>query len=141
MTPENEILRELRQISKISLLANAKAIETELGKLANTNDKKKMWVLIDGKRRVKDIAKDGNVSERAVNYFIAAARAAGLINYKEREPPIKLLEYSPPSWIMLTLEKVASAVETVVKEAPQVTLENLEQQISPNKTEGVEKNG
>lgn len=129
MTLEDEILRELRQISKISLLANAGTIETELEKLASTNYKKKIWVLIDGNRMAKDIAKDGNVSERAVNYFVAAALAADLIEYKKGEPPRKLLEYSPPTWITLTLEKEARAIEPITTEVSQATLETVEQPV------------
>jgi len=109
MTIESEILKDLRQISKISLLANAEAVENELEKLLNTKERKRMWVLINGKRMVKDIAKEVNVSERAVNYFIAAALAANLVDYKKGEPPSKMLDYSPPSWIMLTLEKPEGA--------------------------------
>ena len=37
-------LRELKKISKILLLANATIIETELSKIAMTNDRKRIWV-------------------------------------------------------------------------------------------------
>jgi hypothetical protein len=141
MTLEEDILKELRQISKITLLANARVIEAELGKLANTTDKKKIWVLIDGKRMAKDIAKDGDVSERAVNYFITAASAANFIKYKKMEPPSKLLEYSPPDWINLLTEKGEEASGTSQTQATQETLTTLEQSNLAKKTSGVEKNG
>jgi hypothetical protein len=139
MILENEILSELRQISKIAMLANAKVIETELGKIANTNDKKKIWVLIDGKRMAKDIAREGDVSERAVNYFVSAAYAANLVNYKKMEPPSKLLEFSPPDWVNLVLEKGMSPNEKIQNVVSKATSANREQSVSDNK--GAEKNG
>ena len=140
MTQESEILRELRHLSKISLLANAKAIEAELDRLASTDDRKRIWVLIDGKRMAKDIAVDAAVSERTVNYFLAAAQTADLIEYEKREPPSKLLKYSPPSWIELALAKAVGGSEASATEATQATLEALKQSDASD-TVGDEKNG
>lgn len=94
-------LRELRKISKILILANASVIEKELSKIATSNARKKMWVLIDGKRMAKDIAKEIGVTQMAVSYFLSAAVAAELIEYAPREPPSKILDYVPPSWLEL----------------------------------------
>jgi hypothetical protein len=49
-------LHELKKISKILLLAFAPAIEKELSKVITSKARKKMWILIDGKRMPKDIA-------------------------------------------------------------------------------------
>lgn len=101
MMSDSDILRELRKISKIPLLANSTSVERELEKVVSTEDKKRMWVLIDGKRMPKDIANDGKVSERAVNYFLTAASAAEVVDYTKGKPPRRTLDYIPPAWIEL----------------------------------------
>jgi hypothetical protein len=94
-------LAELKKISKILLLANASVIESELGKIATSDDRKRMWVLIDGVRMPKDIATQLNVTDRAVRYFLDGLAAGGFIENVKGEPPKKILDYVPPSWIEL----------------------------------------
>lgn len=100
------ILRELRKISKILTLANATIIEEELAKIANSDARKKMWVLIDGKRMPKDLAEETGVTNMAVSKFLKAATKAECIEYIQREPPRRIWDYVPPSWIeLLELEE------------------------------------
>ena len=94
-------LRELRKISRILILANASVIEKELSKIATTEERKKMWVLMDGKRMPKDIASESGVTPMAVSYFLSAGVAAGLIEYRRGESPRRILDYVPPAWIEL----------------------------------------
>lgn len=101
MVEPDKTLRELKKISKILILANASTIEKELSKIATSDARKKMWVLIDGKRMAKDIASEIGVTQMAVSYFLSAASAAELIEYAPREPPRKIVDYVPPSWIEL----------------------------------------
>jgi len=102
---DNATLHELKKISKILTLVNAAAIEKELSKIANTDARKKMWVLIDGQRMPKNIAKEVGVTQMAVSYFLNTASAADFIEYTQREPPRKILDYVPPSWIDLVLKE------------------------------------
>lgn len=101
MVETNATLRELRKISRILILANASVIEKELSEIATSNVRKKIWVLIDGKRMAKDIAKEIGITQMAVSYFLSAAVAAELIEYTPRKPPRRILDYVPPSWIEL----------------------------------------
>jgi len=110
-------LRELRKISKILILANAGEVEKELSKIASTNDRKKMWLLIDGKRMPADIAKEAGVTAMTVSYFLSAAVAAELVEYKRGEPPRRILDYVPPSWIELVKLPTTSAVAEEVHQA------------------------
>jgi hypothetical protein len=104
LSSEDELsLRELKKISKILTLANAPILEKELSKIANSDTRKKMWVLIDGKRMPKDITKEVGVSLMAVSRFLDGASVAGLVEYTQREPPRKTLDYTPPSWINLVM--------------------------------------
>jgi len=110
-------LRELKKISKVLILANAGAVEKELSKIASTNDRKKMWLLMDGKRMPADIAKEASVTAMAVSYFLSAAVAAELVEYKRGEPPRRILDYVPPSWIELVKLPTTSAVAEEVHQA------------------------
>lgn len=94
-------LKELRKISKILILANSGAVEKELAKFATTNERKKMWILIDGKRMPGDIARGAGVTAMAVSNFLNAGLTAELVDYKRGEPPRRILDYVPPSWIEL----------------------------------------
>ena len=109
------VLRELQKISKILMLANAEIVENELSKIASTEDRKKMWVLIDGQRMPKEIADTVGVTPMAVSYFLSSAVTAGLIEYIQGTPPRRILDYVPPAWI----EATGSAVtDTVHAEKP-----------------------
>ncbi|MDG6913710.1 MAG: hypothetical protein JRN34_04990 [Nitrososphaerota archaeon] len=125
-----DTLRELRKISKILLLVNAQLVEKEIGRIASTNDRKKMWVLIDGKRSSKDIADLVGVTPRGVNIFLREARLAGFIDYVE-EHPMKILDYVPAAWIAL----VPSEEEAGKGEQGIVAGETLD--MAPSKQENV----
>lgn len=113
---ENElILKELKAIKKILLLVNSKQIEQEIEKIASTKERKCMWVLMDGKRTLKEIAGIIEVTVRAVQLFSSQAYAAGLIEYERGKPPIRLLDYVPPSWIDL-IKLPEEKEETEIKE-------------------------
>jgi hypothetical protein len=114
---DNAILHELKKISKILTLVNAAAIEKELSKIANTDARKKMWVLIDGQRMPKNIAKEVGVTQMAVSYFLNIASAADFIEYTQREPPHKILDYVPPSWIDLVLKEKGGVEQETSKKA------------------------
>lgn len=99
--PEKLILKELRRISKILTLSYADTIEKELGKVATTDDRKMIWLLIDSNSMSKDIAKEVGITERSVNRFLKIAENAGLIENPKKKPPKRIIDYVPPSWIDL----------------------------------------
>jgi hypothetical protein len=124
---DTPILNELRKISKLLMLVHSGAIETEIEKIAHSESRKKMWVLIDGKRMPKDIAKEAKVTSMAVSYFLDSASAAGFVQYTQREPPKKILDYMPPSWIALVITEQevepTKNKETVDSKASATTIE------------------
>ena len=98
------ILKELQRIYKILTLVHGKYIEEELEKIANTNKRKVMWVLMDGEKMTKDIANILGVSEMAVSKFLKKLSIAGFATNPKGKPPKRMIDYVPPSWIDL-LEK------------------------------------
>jgi hypothetical protein len=112
MVQQDPALRELRLISKVLILANAGAIEKELSKIATTDERKKMWVLIDGKHMPKEIADQAGVTQMAVSNFVNAGVASELIEYTKGKPPIRTLSYVPPEWTSLVTSSSSEASET-----------------------------
>ena len=128
MISDGDVLRELRIISKILLFANSAAVEKELEKVAPTEERKKVWVLIDGKRMPKDIATDGKVGERTVNYFLIAASAVDIVEYTKGKPPRRSLDYVPPAWVELV--KLPESNEGKSEEHDQTTMNHQGAQAS-----------
>jgi len=94
-------LEELRKIYKILLLSNSEKIEKELSKLVTSDERKKIWVLIDGKRSTKEIAKIVGVAVRSVNRFLDIGEKMGFVENEWGKPPRKIVDYTPSSWIEL----------------------------------------
>ena len=117
-------LRELRKISRILILANSVPVERELSKIANTNERKKMWVLMDGTRMPKDLAKEAGLTPMAVSNFLAAGVAAEMIEYERGKPPRRILDYIPPSWIELVKLPAIEEAEGTLQAQLDVSAEN-----------------
>lgn len=98
----NDELAELRKISKILILVNAKVIEDELSKYATTDDRKRIWVLTNGQRMSKEIAQSIGIKRRAVDVFLKTLENAELIENPWGKPPKRVLDYVPASWLKLT---------------------------------------
>ncbi len=120
---QDDTLRELRRISKVLILSNAGAIEKELSKIASSNDRKRLWIYMDGKRMPKDLASLVGVTAMAVSVFLNAGIAASLIEYERGKPPCRLLDYVPPEWLWLA--KLQAEIEPP-KEAPPVIEEKTD---------------
>lgn len=57
-------LEELRKISKILTLVNAKSLEIELSKYASTIERKQAWILIDGNNLPEEIGEKAGMKLR-----------------------------------------------------------------------------
>jgi len=131
MTDGDPVLEELKRISKILTLAHGEALENELSKIATSDERKRIWVLIDGIKLPKDVAKDVKVAVQSVNRFLAIAEKAGLIENPWGKPPKRKIDYVPVKWVELVKlpeeeEKAAepepiakTEAEKQVKESPE----------------------
>jgi hypothetical protein len=94
-------LDELKKISKILTLVNAKTLEIELSKYATTEERKKAWILIDGNRMTDEIGKKAGMKLRTIQDFLKILVDASLIENPRGAPPKKLVDYVPASWLDL----------------------------------------
>jgi hypothetical protein len=92
-------LFELRKISKILTLANASVLEKELEKYATTNERKKMWVLINGERSPDDLIPGSGMKQAAVYKFLKTLSDADLVETPYGKPPKRKLDFIPASWL------------------------------------------
>ncbi len=106
MTNEEDILKELRKISKIMTLSNGEKLEVEIGKFATSDDRKKIWVLIDGKKQSDEISKIIGITKRAVDIFLKILEDASLVERLYNKPPTRILDYVPAKWIELVQENM-----------------------------------
>jgi len=129
MPYEEEVLKELRKISKILILGNGDRIESHIGKYATTTERKKIWVLIDGKRQASDIAQIIGITKRGADMFLKVLEDANLIERPFNKPSIKIMDYVPAEWVELVQtetkpsEKEQEQIEPSVQETNQTSTE------------------
>ena len=99
MSTDENILHELKAINKILILTNSDAIDHYLSKIIKTKVRRKIWANIDGVNRQKDLVEISGVKQGSVSEFLILLNKIGIIDYKPRSPPRKLIEYTPASWI------------------------------------------
>jgi len=101
MRDGDPVLEELRRITKILILAHGESLEKEFSKVVTTDERKKIWVLIDGVKLPKDIAKEVGVTVRSVQRFLSIGEKAGFIENPWGKPPKRLIDYVPAKWLEL----------------------------------------
>jgi hypothetical protein len=94
-------LEELKKISKILTLVNAKTLEIELSKYATTNERKKAWVLTDGNSLPEEIGEKAGMKLRTIQEFLKILSDATLIENLRGKPPRRLIDYVPAAWLEL----------------------------------------
>lgn len=115
-------LRELKKISKILLLVNAPTIEKELSRIATTDERKKLWIMIDGKRTSADIAVAVGITQRSVQRFLKETKLAELIDY-DGDSVRRLLDYVPPAWVQLMVSAERGEQSSVPSPKPEERLD------------------
>ena len=100
----NQIEKEISIIKGILLLSNFELIEKNLEIIFTTNDRKLMWILLDGKKTQDEIAKEVGKTQAAVSYFISLGKELGLINDNEGQAK-RAIEVIPKEWLVLKKKK------------------------------------
>jgi hypothetical protein len=105
LTIDNEIVKELKNIKKLIALVNGEKIEHELGKYATTDDRKKIWVLIDGRRQSPEIAQLIGKTKRMVDVYLQFLENLGFVEQRVYgKPPVRSIEYVPSNWLNLDVK-------------------------------------
>ncbi|MHA1972627.1 MAG: hypothetical protein ACTSW1_06535 [Candidatus Hodarchaeales archaeon] len=96
-----ELLFEMKKNNLLLTISNIDKITAYLESIATTEDRKKIWILIDGKLTTQEIADIIDVSARSVTRFIKLADDAGLVINNWGQPAKKIIEIVPNSWLEL----------------------------------------
>ncbi|MGI0086802.1 MAG: helix-turn-helix domain-containing protein [Nitrosotalea sp.] len=126
MANEEEILKELRKMSKILIMSNGANLERELGKYATNEDRKKIWVLIDGNRQADDIVKATGLTKTPVYNFLKILEDSDLIERQRGKPPKRLLDYVPAEWTNLVQTDIKQLEKVEQPQSASVQPETLE---------------
>ena len=97
----SEELAELRKISRLLTLINAELLEKELAKYVTTDERKKVWVLINCERMPDELSKNSGMKQSTLYNFLKILSNADLIEVPYGKAPKKKLEFVPASWLEL----------------------------------------
>lgn len=82
---KNLLLKEINTNLKLLVLANKDKIEAARDSFLNSGRNKKILTLCNGKRQIKEIAKEVKMTPRAVQYAIDQLHEYGFIALKKAE--------------------------------------------------------
>ncbi len=101
MLSEDSIMALYDEVSKIRQLLemlSRSVLKEELDKAATTEERKRIWTLLNGARRTEEIAQLAGVSQRAVQVFVKDLERADLIITRKRGYPRRRFDYVPSDW-------------------------------------------
>jgi len=71
-----------------------KAVES----IATTNERRKIYALLDGLSSTEEIAQRAGISQRAVQLLVKDLLDAGLVSLEKRGYPRRTFDYVPSEW-------------------------------------------
>jgi hypothetical protein len=95
---EVKLLKELVELKMYVKVLSANAVLSLLGNIATTPERQQIWRLADGSRSNEDIAKQINITLRAVQYFVQEAESIGLFILIKRGYPKRVQDITPKDW-------------------------------------------
>jgi hypothetical protein len=131
-TIEEQILAELKKTNKVITLSNGSKLESELARYATTDERKKIWALIDGKRDINELIQSSTLRKTPVYDFLSILEVAGLIERVRGKPPTRTIDFVPASWVELLQSQTTPTLEHTSSMAVQQT----EKDTKPSDTNG-----
>ena len=95
-----EIISELKSIKLLLSITNSVQLDSYLNKIITTENRRKIWIAIDGQHMQNEIAIEVGVSQKAVSKFLKILTESKLIDYKPYTPPTRNIDYVPASWFV-----------------------------------------
>lgn len=91
-------LTELEELKRYLKVLSANAVLNLLENVATTPERQQIWRLADGNRSNDEIAKQIDITLRAVQYFVQEAESMGLVVYVKRGHPRRIQDIIPKDW-------------------------------------------
>ena len=100
------ILVELVEIKQLLILNSREALKRELNEIASTDERKRIWGLLDGLTPTIEIAKKVGMSARAVQIFVSQLEEKELMITEKRGYPKRRMDYIPSDWQLREVSRV-----------------------------------
>jgi len=100
---DEKILANLEEIKLLIRLMAQAQLEEKLSTIATTDDRKKIWVLVNGERDSQKIADMINISKRSVDRFLKLAENMGFVNNPWGKAASRKIDYVPTNWVEMVL--------------------------------------
>ena len=101
-----QILSELVEIKKILLFNSRETLKKELNDMASTEERKKIWGLLDGLTSTTEISEKAGVSARTVQLFVSQLEEKDLVITEKRGYPKRRMDYIPSDWQLKEVSRV-----------------------------------
>jgi len=101
---DEKILENLEEIKLLTRLMAQTQLDEILLNIATTEDRKKIWALLNGVRDSQEIADSINISKRSVDRFLKLAESVGLANNPWGRPASRKIDYVPTTWLQKVLD-------------------------------------
>ena len=89
---------EVLKIRQLLEMLSRGVLREELEKTATTEQRRRIWTLLNGARRTEEVAHVVGVSQRAVQAFVSDLERADLIMTRRRGYPRRRFDYTPSNW-------------------------------------------
>lgn len=100
------ILVELVEIKQLLILNSREVLKRELNEIASSDERKRIWGLLDGLTSTNEIAKKVGVSARAVQIFVSQLGEKELVITEKRGYPKRRMDYIPSDWQLREVSRV-----------------------------------
>jgi len=92
------IYDELVKVRYLLEIAIRSELKKEIEKIVTTDERRKIYALLDGFSNTEEISKKAGVSQRAVQLLVKELVDAGFVVVEKRGYPKRVFDYIPPEW-------------------------------------------
>ena len=103
---QEKILSELVEIKQLLLLNSRDIIKQELNQVASTDERRKIWGLMDGLTSTSEIAETVKITPRTVQIFITQLEEKELVVTEKRGYPKRRMDYIPSDWRLEEVKRI-----------------------------------
>lgn len=95
---QEKIFEELVKVRSLLERMAREELKRELEQVATTQERRKVWALLDGVSGTDEIASKACVTQRAVQMFVKDLMDADLITLEKRGYPKRKFDFIPSNW-------------------------------------------
>jgi len=98
MSYDQRVFEELLTVRRLLEFLVRDSVGRELEKTVKTQERRRIWGLMDGLRSTEELARETGVSQRAVQLFVKDLLRVDLVTMDRRGYPKRKFDYVPATW-------------------------------------------